>query len=303
MTTPDPWAFQRWAYAQTTGNTGRKAVLLMLSTLADAETGRCEARQATLAKAVEAGERTVRRHLDDLEAAGLIARRAQYRKDGKRRGDEYMLRAPWVTIWPDGEALPANLAGHDHRPTEYPLTGIELAGQELPLQNVPLSENTKRAEPEQTSNGHLGAQLVAREEKIEEGEIWPPPTKLFGRLAPASLVADAIAALAHYCEQTGQQVKPYTARGKPTDSLTRIMRAMDDYPEVRVVYRRMIDHTLASQWWGQDEPHVGVIFGPGAVQQSIQRAHRRPLPGAGMKLTPTGQALRALRLAASEGVG
>ena len=111
MSRRDPWAFQRWAFEVRTGNPTRKAVLVSLAVMADTNTGRCEAEQATIAQQIENGERTVRRALADLEAAILIARRHQYRRDGARRCDEFLLLAPWVSEWPDGEALPARAAG------------------------------------------------------------------------------------------------------------------------------------------------------------------------------------------------
>lgn len=110
----DPWRFQRWAFDATTGNSTRKSVLSMLAMMADMNTGRCEAKQDTLAKGVEASERSVRAHLGALEQQGFIARRAQFRVDRGRRGDEYLLLAPGVDTWPDGERIvrvqPAGLA-------------------------------------------------------------------------------------------------------------------------------------------------------------------------------------------------
>lgn len=99
----DPWQFQRWAFETKVGNPVRKAVLSMLSMMADCTTGRCEAKQETLAQGCEVTERAVRGHLKALAEAGIIARRPQYRRGGGRRGDEYLLLAPWVTEWPDGE--------------------------------------------------------------------------------------------------------------------------------------------------------------------------------------------------------
>jgi hypothetical protein len=144
MTKHDPWALQRWAFGTVTGSSTRKALLSMIAMMADAQTGRCEAKQDTLCTGVEAGERAVRDHLKALVEAGLIARRAQFRKDGSRRGDEYLLLAPWVTEWPDGEPLP----DHRQNPPEaestggadrYPPRGIEPAGQEQPLEERPLT--------------------------------------------------------------------------------------------------------------------------------------------------------------------
>ncbi len=115
MSDVDPWRFQRWAFDAHTGNSTRKAVLSMLAMMADMNTGRCEAKQDTLAKGVEASERSVRAHLGALEDQGFIARRAQFRIDRGRRGDEYLMLAPGVDSWPDGERIvrvqPADVAG------------------------------------------------------------------------------------------------------------------------------------------------------------------------------------------------
>lgn len=103
--TVDPWALQRWAFDATTGHPARKALLSMLAMMGDATTGRCEAKVGTLAKGVEVSDRSARQHLAQLEKAGLMARRPQYRTDGGRRGDEYLLLAPWVAEWPDGTVV------------------------------------------------------------------------------------------------------------------------------------------------------------------------------------------------------
>jgi hypothetical protein len=145
--------------------------------------------------------------------------------------------------------------------------------------------------------------LVAREGNLAEiGEVveFAPPLRFNGKPVPTSLAADALAALAYYNEQTGQTLKPTTASGKPSEGLSRILGAMTEHPEVRIVYRRMIDHTLASRWWGDDEPHPGVIFGKRVAEQSIQRAHApRAMPSL-RGLTPSGRAIAKL-LAADAG--
>lgn len=110
----NPWFFQNWVYGLTVGNPIRKAVLSNLASMADANTGRCEAKQATIAQAVEVSPRSVSGHLKGLEEDGLIARRPQYKRDGSRRGDEFLLLAPGVTEWPDGgpiDTLPLDGGG------------------------------------------------------------------------------------------------------------------------------------------------------------------------------------------------
>jgi hypothetical protein len=151
----DPWRFQRWAFEVTTGNPVRKAVLSMLAMMADKESGRCEAKQATIAAGVEATERAVRGHLKALEEAGLIIRRPQYRRDRGRRGDEFLLLAPGVTEWPDGEPVnvqpeadsggsPGTDRPHPPAPDD-PTPRNGSTGQELPPEE-PASEDLKQGE-------------------------------------------------------------------------------------------------------------------------------------------------------------
>lgn len=102
----DPWHFQRWAWGVTVGNVTGKACLAYLAKCADPSTGRCEAKQTTIAAAIEASPRAVRDHLASLEGLRFIVRRSQRRVDGGRRNDEFLLLAPGVDEWPDGERLP-----------------------------------------------------------------------------------------------------------------------------------------------------------------------------------------------------
>lgn len=128
------------------------------------------------------------------------------------------------------------------------------------------------------------------------------PAVMFGRQrVPAPLVQDAMRALEHFNELTGRECRPFTARGKPSESLKRIIGAMLDHPEARVLWRRMIEHTLADPWW-DGPPSTGVIFGPGVVEQSIARAHQRRVVPSSRHLTPTGHAIAKL-LAAGDGIG
>lgn len=92
-----------------------------------------------------------------------------------------------------------------------------------------------------------------------------------GREVPRALVDDAVHAIEHYADATGQTVRPFDGNGGPTDSLTRVMSAMVRFPEVRTLWPRMVDRVLAAPWWDGD-PSVGVIFGPKVVERSIERA-------------------------------
>lgn len=130
----DPWHFQRWAFATPTGSCARKAVLNALAVMADTNTGRCEAKVGTISRGTEMGERSVRTHLKALAEAGLLARRPQFRMDGGRRGDEFLLLAPGVREWPDGTPVP-NLQGGPPPATVAGAPSPSVAAQEQPLRN------------------------------------------------------------------------------------------------------------------------------------------------------------------------
>lgn len=125
------YRFLTWASGTKTGNPGRKAILMLLAQMADWQSGRCEAKVSTISEATEVGDRTVRTHLAWLAESGIIARRPQYRADHGRRGDEYLLLAPWVESWPDGAPLPNPQVGRSSDSTPSP----PVAGQEQPLPN------------------------------------------------------------------------------------------------------------------------------------------------------------------------
>lgn len=81
-----------WAWKVRTGNSGRKAVLMALAQFAD-EDGVCYPGQETLAIHTELSARSVRDHLAQLEADGLLVRTERRWADSKkRRTDLYQLQ-------------------------------------------------------------------------------------------------------------------------------------------------------------------------------------------------------------------
>lgn len=162
----DPWAFQRWAFAQKTGSPARKGLLSALAMMADATTGRCEAKQETLAQHVEVSERSVREHLSALVKDGLIAQRHQYRRDGTRRGSEFLLLAPWITEWPDGEPITGEKAsGQEELPaTERADNRRPAAAQEQPPEN----DHSQREDPLPPSP----ASESGSTERLDVLEVW-----------------------------------------------------------------------------------------------------------------------------------
>lgn len=114
-----------WAYAQEINKPVKKFVLVTVADHANG-VGLCFPGQKRLCRMLGAGERTVRRHLDELEREGYIARRERRRKDGTRTSDLYQLDPTGqfgllAMLTEDGESInrpnwpksPAKLAGHE----------------------------------------------------------------------------------------------------------------------------------------------------------------------------------------------
>lgn len=79
-----------WAFGQTVGRSGAKFVLTALADKAD-ETHSCFPGVVLLAKETELSERSVRAHLNFLEAEGYITRARRYKGFGARTSDRYVL--------------------------------------------------------------------------------------------------------------------------------------------------------------------------------------------------------------------
>jgi len=91
-----------WAYQQPI-TTGAKFVLVALADLAD-EGHSCYPGQAKLASMTGQGERTVRRQLLELQAAGYLARMRRFDAQGHRTSDRYVLAV--------GQVIPTGQNGH-----------------------------------------------------------------------------------------------------------------------------------------------------------------------------------------------
>ena len=80
-----------WAWEQNL-DPSDKLVLLALANRSNHETGVCYPGQKLIAQECSMSDRSVRRHLKNLEALGLIERRPRMRKEGRgRTSDEYRI--------------------------------------------------------------------------------------------------------------------------------------------------------------------------------------------------------------------
>ena len=93
----------KWAYAQPVQPAGRKFILVAVADFADAE-GRAFPGVDTLAVMTGQDERSVRRHLEALEAEGYLKRVERRRRNGSRTTDELWLQAPETALRPEPPA-------------------------------------------------------------------------------------------------------------------------------------------------------------------------------------------------------
>lgn len=131
----------RAASAITIGNTVGKAVWMELWRHADAD-GRCFPSQARMAKHIEVDERTVRAHLQALEAVGLLRRERRHGPNGYRKSDMYFLLLP-VPEAPPARTKPAYRA---LRPETYRALLHHLPG------GPPLEETEEKKTPPTSSS-------------------------------------------------------------------------------------------------------------------------------------------------------
>jgi hypothetical protein len=122
---------------------------------------------------------------------------------------------------------------------------------------------------------------ITRPRNIERTKEGPsdhtsgnPAVKFNGKRVPDEVAAQAMKAVETWASKTDQTLRGFTRTGKQTDSLTRVVGAMLDYPEVLELWPTMIDRALERPWWSEPDPGVGVVFGPTVVEKSINHARR-----------------------------
>jgi len=111
-----------WAFEQDV-DPNAKLVLLAIANRSNHETGLCFPGQQLLGRECSMSERTIRRHLKTLEAAGLVRRRPRMLGEGRgRTSDEYRLAfydqpdKLSGKSGPTGQIVPTNRTNQDDQP-------------------------------------------------------------------------------------------------------------------------------------------------------------------------------------------
>lgn len=84
--------------------------------------------------------------------------------------------------------------------------------------------------------------------------------------------AHTVAALQEFNRQTGRSLSLMTGSGEPTESSKRIYGRLRHWPNLTDAdIADIIKRTLASKWWGNDDPSPNVVFGPAVFEENMTR--------------------------------
>jgi hypothetical protein len=231
--------------------------LLVLLALADnaSDDNRCAWPSIeTLARKTCLSERSVQRALRDLEADGLL----RIVRPGGRVGGQNR-----TTIWqvfPDPEPAanaPAN-RGRQIDGGDNPVGGD--AGGTLGVTSV------SPEPPVGTISSERGG---ARAGASGRGKLL----KVGGKLVNPDSWDLTAQVLAAYNDAAGSKLRLLTSAGQPSEAAKRIYGRVRDYPDLTLdEHRDIIGRTLASKWWGDAAPTIGVVFGPKVFEDNITRS-------------------------------
>ena len=169
-----------WAYKQDL-EPGAKFVLVTIANFADG-TGSCYPDQDRLSAMTGMGLRTIRRHVQALEAAGMLTRAKRYRDDGTRTSDEYQLTTelPAKLAAGEAESLPAKPAGSEGSTTGQIRQDYRPNSTGLPAKLATSKPDAQQAEP---APGHdntpvlpakLAAITISKNHQKNHQNINPP---------------------------------------------------------------------------------------------------------------------------------
>lgn len=114
---------------------------------------------------------------------------------------------------------------------------------------------------------------------------------------PPARLALAVTILNDFNAQAGTTFTAYRGDGSPSDSLTRIIGALTHFPD-RLdadTAHRLTATALKSRWWGNSPAAVGVVFGPGVIEQNLARLAATGVQREGSNLDAIERALTGSR--------
>jgi hypothetical protein len=79
--------------------------------------------------------------------------------------------------------------------------------------------------------------------------------------------------IAEFNQQTDKRIGVLTGAGNPSESAKRVYLRVVEYPDIDLDgHKDIIARTIASQWWGTDQPTIGEIYGPRVFEDNTTRS-------------------------------
>lgn len=198
----------------------------------------CWPGQATLAAVMGVTDRSVRNYLTELEQSFLISREQQ----GPTKPCRYVLLA---------------LGLREHR------LGRQQSKPETPFRK-PVSGQAGNLFPTEEDSG----------KKTNDGGEARASTRLKVAGKPVKPEAWALTerVLAEFNLQAGRKLRLISGDGSPSEAAKQVYGRVVKYSDLRFEdHADIIRRTLASRWWGDDQPSVGVVFGVKVFEENITR--------------------------------
>jgi hypothetical protein len=148
---------------------------------------------------------------------------------------------------------------------------VKLAG------HMGVSDRTVRDYMRELEDQMLGAVLPIKKTQGKNTQIGrergrAPVVKVSGKPVKKQPWALTDRILTEFNEQTGRDMRLLTSGGEASDAAKRIYLRVLAYTDLTFEdHQRIIRNTLASKWWGDDRPSVGVIYGPRVFEENISR--------------------------------
>jgi hypothetical protein len=123
-------------------------------------------------------------------------------------------------------------------------------------------------------SSRAGVPDVVQRVRTESGERAPArkPVKIGGRPVDVERWQRTAAILAEFNDLADRSLRLLTSAGEPSEAAKRIYGRVCCYPDITLAkHEDIIRRTLASRWWGDGPPTIGVVFGPNVFEENITR--------------------------------
>ena len=237
-----------WVLENTTAKNTDHLVLIYLADYANPDTDNAWPSVQNLADKANIGKSTCRESLRRLEAQGRIS----------TVGETPRGTTIYKVLMTPAAAGRQNLAP----------ARSQQGGRQISAGGAPESGPEPKTEPktEPKSNPPKSPQGESREITALSEARFKGKQITRDRLNLTQAVLDAFNA------KTGKNLRLLTSSGELSESAKRIYSRISAYPDITLAeYEDIIDRTIASRWWGVDQPTVGVVFGPKVFEDNINR--------------------------------